>query len=169
MGNLTSQFFANVYLNELDQFVKHELKSKYYIRYVDDFTISHSSKLQLMGWEEKIKDFLRVNLNLELHPHKSKIISLNKPISFLGFRVFYNYKLIRKFNKRNIAKRLNNFAVLFSEARVSYDEVYESLQGSFAYMKYATTYYLRKKLGKKFEKFFKNEVSNIEINRLLKN
>ncbi len=57
LGNLTSQFFANVYLNELDYFVKHKLKAKYYIRYVDDFIIFHSSKEQLEIWKEQIKDF----------------------------------------------------------------------------------------------------------------
>ena len=58
LGNLTSQFFANIYLNELDYFVKHELKAKYYIRYVDDFVILHESKEQLQVWKEKINAFL---------------------------------------------------------------------------------------------------------------
>ena len=74
LGNLTSQFFANIYLNELDYFVKHELKAKYYIRYVDDFVILHESKEQLQVWKEKINAFLRIKLKLELHKDKSKII-----------------------------------------------------------------------------------------------
>lgn len=73
LGNLTSQFFANVYLHELDRFVKHELKAKYYIRYVDDFVILHKSKSQLEIWKEEINNFLNNKLNLELHPDKSKI------------------------------------------------------------------------------------------------
>ena len=78
LGNLTSQFFANVYLNELDQFVKHKLKTKYYIRYVDDFVILHSSKEQLENWKKEIEIFLNEKLKLELHPDKSKIINLSK-------------------------------------------------------------------------------------------
>ena len=58
LGNLTSQFFANVYLNELDYFVKHKLKAKYYIRYVDDFVILHRSKKQLEIWKKEINGFL---------------------------------------------------------------------------------------------------------------
>ena len=76
LGNLTSQFFANVYLHELDWFVKHTLKAKYYVRYVDDFVILHESEKQLELWKEKIDKFLREKLKLELHPQKSKIIPL---------------------------------------------------------------------------------------------
>ena len=65
LGNLTSQFFANVYLNELDYFVKHKLKCKYYIRYVDDFVILHSSKKQLEEWKIEINNFLKERLKLE--------------------------------------------------------------------------------------------------------
>ena len=77
LGNLTSQFFANVYLNELDYFVKHKLKAKYYIRYVDDFVILHQSKEQLEIWKKQINHFLNTELKLELHPDKSKIVSLS--------------------------------------------------------------------------------------------
>ena len=62
-------------LNELDQFVKHKLKIKYYIRYVDDFVILHESKEQLENWKEEISSFLIEKLKLELHPQKSKIMS----------------------------------------------------------------------------------------------
>ncbi|HLC32547.1 MAG TPA: reverse transcriptase/maturase family protein [Candidatus Nanoarchaeia archaeon] len=75
LGNWTSQFFANVYLNELDQFVKHQLKAKYYLRYVDDFIIVHSSKITLQEYEHRVRDFLRT-LKLELHPTKCKIFPL---------------------------------------------------------------------------------------------
>ena len=87
LGNLTSQFFANLYLNELDQFVKHKMKVKYYIRYVDDFVIFHADKNTLESWKNDIDQFLICNLKVELHPEKSRIIALNKGITFLGFRV----------------------------------------------------------------------------------
>ena len=96
LGNLTSQFFANIYLNELDYFVKHILNAKYYIRYVDDFVILHSSKSQLEEWKNKISEFLKKELKLELHLDKSKIISLSHGVDFVGFRNFYHFKLLRK-------------------------------------------------------------------------
>jgi RNA-directed DNA polymerase len=167
LGNLTSQFFANIYLNELDQFVKHNLRVKYYIRYVDDFIILHQSKEQLKIWKKQIENFLKNSLRLELHPDKSRIISLSKPIPFVGFRVFYHHKLLKKFNQRNIKKRLDKFNILFSNNQISYDKIYESIQGAFAYAKHAHTYNFRNDLIKKMNKYFPNEISEIEINRAL--
>ena len=74
LGNLTSQFFANIYLDEIDQFVKHTLKAKYYIRYVDDFVILHNSGKMLEYSKDRINGFLKEVLELELHPNKSHII-----------------------------------------------------------------------------------------------
>ena len=93
LGNLTSQFLANVYLNELDQFVKTNLKVKYYIRYVDDFVILHKQKETLEFYKGEIDLFLRQKLTLELHPLKSKIISLNKGVTFwdLEFSIIISY------------------------------------------------------------------------------
>ncbi len=102
LGNLTSQFLANVYLNELDYFVKHKLKAKYYIRYVDDLVILHHSREQLEIWKQEINEFLRKELKLELHPEKSYISSLSRGIDFVGFRNFYYFRLLRKRNIKNI-------------------------------------------------------------------
>jgi hypothetical protein len=142
LGNLTSQFFANVYLNELDKFVKHKLKVKYYIRYVDDFIILHESKEQLKIWKEEIKKFLKEKLKLELHPDKSKIISLSKGIDFVGFRNFYHYKLLRKRNIRNIKKKSN----LFNEGKFSKEKFSEIWQGWSAYANWANSHTLIKRL-----------------------
>lgn len=109
LGNLTSQFFANIYLSELDYFAKHILKVKYYIRYVDDFVILHRSKEKLLLYKWLINNFLKQKLKLELHPEKSKIIPLYDGVNLLGFRVFYHYKLPRKSNIINFERRLNQF------------------------------------------------------------
>ena len=106
LGNLTSQFFANVYLNELDQFVKHELRAKYYVRYVDDFVILNKSKEQLESWKRKIEEFLRNKLKIGLHPEKSKIISLSSGVNFLGFRNFYYFRLLRKRTIVNMKRKI---------------------------------------------------------------
>jgi len=109
LGNLTSQFFANVYLNKLDYFVKHKLKAKYYIRYIDDFVILHKSKEQLDKWKIKIDIFLKEELKIELHKEKSRIISLSHGIDFVGFRNFYFHKLLRKRNIRKIIFKINQY------------------------------------------------------------
>src|SRR3989344_3231576 len=109
LGNLTSQFFANVYLNELDKFVKHKLRAKYYIRYVDDFVILHSSKEHLRYWKEQIEEFLINELKLKLHLDKSKLISLSKGIDFVGFRNFWYFKLLRKRNVKKMKNKIKEF------------------------------------------------------------
>ena len=145
LGNLTSQFFANIYLNELDYFVKHKLKAKYYIRYVDDFIILHKSKDQLKGWKLKIDKFLRNELKLELHPDKSKIVSLSKGIDFVGFRNFYHFKLLRVRNIRKILYKIKKYKL----GELPKEKILESFQGWNAYAKWANTLKLRRKVARK--------------------
>jgi len=148
LGNLTSQFFANVYLNELDYFVKHILKAKYYIRYVDDFAILHKSKEQLEIWKFEIDNFLKDRLKLELHKDKSKIISLSKGIDFVGFRCFWYFKLLRK---RNIKKMIIKIEA-YKKGELSKEKLVESLNGWLAYAKWVNSYKLRESILKEIIK-----------------
>jgi len=95
IGNLSSQFFANVYLNELDQFVKHELRVQRYVRYVDDFVLVHESRAQLMAWQEAIERFLRECLRLELKADV-KLQPLGSGIDFLGYVLYPRYTVVRR-------------------------------------------------------------------------
>lgn len=159
LGNLTSQFFANVYLGELDRFVKHTLKAKYYLRYVDDFVILHRDKGQLERWKEAIVAFLHERLELELHPEKSGIIPAREGITLLGFRVFYHYKLLKKSNARRIWKRLEKFKRLYEKGEINRKEVVQSLEGWLAYAGFADSYNLRRRVVARFNELFgsKNE------------
>ena len=154
LGNLTSQLFANLYLNELDSFVKHKLKAKYYIRYVDDFVILHESKEQLEKWKIAINSFLKNILKIELHPSKSNVQRLDHGINFLGFRVFFYHKLIRKSNLRNFERKYNHLKILFEEEIIGREKVLESLEGWLAYCANGNTYKYRKHLIRIFNKFF---------------
>ena len=147
LGNLTSQFFANVYLNELDYFVKHELKAKYYIRYVDDFIILHNNKEILQEWKNRIKEFLGI-IKLELHEKKSKVYPLYKGANLLGFRVFYHYKLPRKSNARYFMRRLNKFTEVLHKNKVVADDIMKSVAGWLAYAEHGNTYKLRNRIRK---------------------
>jgi RNA-directed DNA polymerase len=142
LGNWTSQFLANVYLNELDQYVKHELKAKYYIRYVDDFIILHRSQQQLNEWKSRIDAFLREQLCLELHPEKCRIIPLKKGVPFLGYRVFYHHKLLRQRNVRRIRERLRTLKEAASCGLVQNDYVQNVLRGWSGYAQHANTHKL---------------------------
>ena len=142
LGNLTSQFFANLYLHEMDWFVKQKLKAKFYIRYVDDFVILHFSKEQLKIWKNQIELFLKGKLKLELHPYKSRIIKISKGIDFVGFRNFYHFKLLRKRNIKNLDNKISKF----SQGLISKEKLKEILQGWNAYAKWSNSYKLRKKI-----------------------
>ena len=142
LGNLTSQFFANLYLNELDYFVKHKLKVKDYIRYVDDFVILHESREQLEIWKEQIDIFLKGALKIELHPDKSRIIALSRGVDFVGFRNFYYFKLLRKRNIRTMRRKIERFKT----GLTSEDKLLESFQGWNAYARWANSRQLGKKL-----------------------
>jgi RNA-directed DNA polymerase len=90
IGNLTSQLFANIYLNPLDHFIKRELKIKYYGRYVDDMLLIHSDKRVLLGAVSQVREFLSKKLNLTLHPRKIKLQSADKGFAFLGMYIYPN-------------------------------------------------------------------------------
>lgn len=154
LGNLTSQFFANFYLSELDYFVKHQLNASYYIRYVDDFVILHRDKRVLEKWEHEISLFLIEKLKIELHPEKTRIVPLRRGITFLGFRIFSKYRLLKKSNARRIWKRLNKFKQKYDKGEMTRAEVVLSLEGWLAYAEFANTYKFRKRVVARFNELF---------------
>jgi RNA-directed DNA polymerase len=95
IGNLTSQFFANVYLDALDQFVKRTLGAKHYVRYVDDFVLIHRDPAVLWAWEKEIRSFLSRRLRLELHP-VAALLEAARGIDFVGYIVRPRYLLPRR-------------------------------------------------------------------------
>jgi len=164
LGNLTSQFFANIYLNELDQFVKHTLKTRYYIRYVDDFILLHSSKEKLKIWKEEIEFFLKEKLKLELHKDKSKILSLSRVVDFVGFRNFYHFKLPRK---RNITK-MKRKIIEFKDSKRSYGQLMSSFQGWNAYVKWGNSFKVQKEIIKEIHKIKSSKKAEPKINKYLR-
>jgi RNA-directed DNA polymerase len=109
IGNLTSQFFANVYLNALDQFVKHRLKCRYYLRYVDDFILLDSDPEQLRVWELEIAAFLTEHLHLDLKAG-TRLRPVTDGADFLGYIVRPHYRLVRRRVVGNLRDRLAAFA-----------------------------------------------------------
>lgn len=106
IGNLTSQFFANVYLNELDKYIKHECRVRDYLRYMDDFLLFSDSKEELAEIKKKLERFLE-GLRLELHSRKTQIFPLKNGIKFLGFHIFENKMRLQKENIRRFEKRMS--------------------------------------------------------------
>lgn len=108
LGNLTSQYFANIYFNELDQFVKHKLRIRHYIRYTDDFLILSNNKNKLQGLIYPINQFLNHQLKLRLHPDKIIIRKHNQGIDFLGYVTLPYYRVLRTKTKKRMFKRANS-------------------------------------------------------------
>src|SRR3989344_5583839 len=106
LGNLTSQLLVNVYMNKFDQFVKHKLKAKYYIRYADDFVIISQYKEWLQSILPEISIFLLNKLKLQLHPNKISIRTLSSGIDFLGWVHFPDHRVLRTTTKRRMFKRI---------------------------------------------------------------
>lgn len=107
LGNLTSQLFANVYLNELDQFVKNELRIKGYVRYADDFVLLHKNKEVLIDCRQKIEIFLQERLRLKVHPKKLILKTYASGIDFLGYISFPHHRIIRTKTKRRMFRRIS--------------------------------------------------------------
>jgi len=147
LGNYTSQFFANIYLNRLDYFVKHRLKANCYIRYVDDFVILHKDKRILLRYKSKIEKYIKF-LKLELHPDKSEIYALRNGITFLGYRIFYHYRLLRKRNINHFIKKFNDKIDIYRRGEMNNEELKGFLDGWNGYSSFANTYNFNKKLKK---------------------
>jgi RNA-directed DNA polymerase len=102
LGNLTSQLFVNIYMNEFDQFMKHKIKAKYYIRYADDFVILSEDKEWLKSVVVSIQDFLTQKLHLSLHPKKVSISTIALGVDFLGWILFPDHRVVRTVTKRRM-------------------------------------------------------------------
>lgn len=118
LGNLTSQLLVNIYLNEFDQFVKHKLKAKYYIRYADDFVVVSHHKKYLEVILPAMRDFLLVKLKLSMHPKKVSIRTVASGVDFLGWVHFVDHRVLRRVTSRRMFARLRNS--ISDSARQSY-------------------------------------------------
>lgn len=106
LGNLTSQLFCNVYMNKFDQFVKHKLHAKYYVRYADDFVFLSDDRQQLVNLIPKISEFLSNELKLSLHPKKIFIKAYASGLDFLGWVHFQKYRTLRTATKKRMLKKI---------------------------------------------------------------
>lgn len=132
LGNLTSQLFVNVYMNEFDQYIKHNLKVKYYIRYADDFVILNLNKNYLENLIRLIKEFLLINLKLKLHPNKVFIKTLASGVDFLGWVHSLDHRVLRTATRRRMFKRIKQ----------NYKP--ETIQSYLGLLKHGNTYRIRK-------------------------
>jgi RNA-directed DNA polymerase len=145
IGNLTSQFWANCYLNELDQFIKRELKVRCYLRYVDDFLLFHDDKRQLGKWRREIIAFLQT-LRLTLHEERAHVRPVTEGIPFLGFVVYPSHRRLKRAKglayRRRLKRLVEDYALGHGEA----EDLKASIQGWINHARYGDTWGLRRAL-----------------------
>lgn len=149
IGNLTSQFFGNVYLNGFDHFIKDELGCSAYLRYVDDFAVFCNDKNEL--WEIKARmDKYFQKLRLKLHSKKTRVFSVKNGCEFLGFYIYPHLRKVKKTNVRLFEKRLKGMQMAFKKGGITLDEIQKSVQGWIAHSCHANSYRLRENLFSKY-------------------
>ncbi|HLC90072.1 MAG TPA: RNA-directed DNA polymerase [Patescibacteria group bacterium] len=146
IGNVTSQIFANIYLNELDQFIKHQLKIKYYFRYADDFVILHPNQQYLENLVTVVSNFLEVDLNLRLHPNKIIIRKFRQGIDFLGYVVLPYYILLRTKTKRRMLKKIRENVKKMEAGLISQQSYNQSVQSYLGMLQHCLGYKIEQKI-----------------------
>lgn len=150
IGNLTSQIFANVYMNEFDQFVKHELKVKYYARYTDDFLFISDKISYLINLLPSIQEFLEKRLTLTIHPKKINIQPSHRGVDFLGYVVFPNHRLLRARTRKRMIRKLNRKSLKRDQGLISSYLFNQSFQSYLGVLSHANAYKLTTELRNKF-------------------
>lgn len=141
VGNLTSQLFANIYLDKLDRFIKHTLGVKHYVRYMDDFILLSPDKGQLREWLAAIETFLRDELRLELNP-KTTILAAKNGIDFVGYKHRGTHKKVR----RDSVKRMKRKIKWYIKGKITKEKLQKSVTSWTGHASHADSYNLQKKI-----------------------
>ncbi len=142
IGNLTSQFWANVYLNDFDHFVKQELKCKGYVRYVDDFLLFGDDKAQLWQWRSAVIDYL-AGLRLRLHEDRAQAVLATNGIPFLGFRVYPTHRRLKRRNGVNFQRRFKGLVLALARREIGLEQLHAAARGWINHARYGDTFGLR--------------------------
>ncbi|WNZ49187.1 RNA-directed DNA polymerase [Leptolyngbya boryana CZ1] len=145
IGNLTSQFFANVYLNGFDHFVKEQLRAKQYLRYVDDFALFSDDRAFLEDARDAIADYL-TTLRLKLHPIKSQLFETRHGANFVGFRILPDRIRVCNSNLRRSRPRFRKLQQVYASGQISLADLVQRLQSWEAHLRHGDTYRLRQQI-----------------------
>ena len=145
IGNLTSQFWANCYLNPFDHFIGKELRCPAYLRYVDDFLLFDDNKQQLWQWRAALIERL-AGLRLTIHEACAQVRPVSEGIPFLGFTVFPDHRRLKRRKGVDFARRLRVLAARCAAGDVALDQVHASVLGWINHVRYANTIGLRKRV-----------------------
>ncbi len=166
IGNYTSQYFANIYLNELDQFVKRTLKIKYYVRYMDDFIILQKSKSDCIKTKKIISDFLNSHLKLELN-NKSRYYPYKMGVDFCGYRTFDTHRLLRNSSKKKIMGQVKKWNSQYKHDLLDIASCIQSINSWRGHVSHCNSYHLTEKVLNKCDFFYNARFLNEQENKLI--
>jgi hypothetical protein len=149
IGNLSSQFFANVYLDALDQFVKHELKATRYLRYVDDMVLVHRNREQLQAWQAAIVEFLRDRLRLELKADV-KLKPLSAGCDFLGYVIYPSHRVVRRRVVGHLRETLRTWPMRSASHPAAAAKLRSVIASYAGHFNHASSFKARRRIGLDF-------------------
>ncbi|MCG6367021.1 RNA-directed DNA polymerase [Vibrio fluvialis] len=145
IGNLTSQIFANVYLNELDQFVKHGLGERFYARYMDDFIIIHHDKAHLQRIRKEIEEWLLINLQLKTNS-KTQVFPVGlvrgRALDFVGYRIYATHKLLRKCTEKRFKHKVKRLRKKYERGEINLSDIKPIIASYMGCANNTNSYYL---------------------------
>lgn len=150
LGNLTSQLFGNIYLHELDLFIKHHLRFRFYLRYCDDFILLSNNKDHLKTLVPIIQEFLNIHLQLTLHPNKIILRKLSEGIDFIGYVLFEKHRLLRLQTNRRMQKRLKMAHHSYLKGNISTQTMDQKLQSYLGLISHVNQHDLSQTLKNKY-------------------
>ena len=156
IGNYTSQYFANIYLNELDHYIKEKLNVKYYVRYMDDFVMIMKDKEKCKKTKLLIEEFLNKNLDLKLNC-KTSYFKHKQGLSFCGYRIFVNKITLINSNKKKIYKRIRKWNKLYKENNLNTVKAVKSLNSWLGHASHTNSYLYTKKIINKCDWIYNPE------------
>jgi retron-type reverse transcriptase len=145
LGNQTSQFFANVYLNPLDHFIRRELRPGDYTRYVDDFLLFADDKEELHGMRARLEELL-ATLRLRVHPRKSRVYRASEGVTFLGWRLFPDRRRLVRGNVVGFRRRLRELQLAYAAGEADWQEVDQRVRAWIAHAEHGHTWRLREQI-----------------------
>lgn len=151
LGNTLSQICANIYMNELDQYIKRKLSIKFYTRYADDMCLICESKSEAKKVLKLCDIFINKELNLKLNKRKTKIFPIEQGVNYVGYKIYHTHMLLRNESKSKVKRRLKAYGKLYRENKITSNKLEQMLNSWKGHADYANSYNFYNKLVDKFE------------------
>lgn len=150
LGNVTSQLFANVYLNELDQYCQRFLKARYYVRYMDDVVAIVDTKEHAQKLLKEMKLFVKKRLNIEANPKKSQIFPLKQGVNAYGYKIWTTHRLVRNQSKKAMKRKMKGLDWKLKNGEISIEKVNQIAMSWLGHARHSNSYNLSKKIFVKY-------------------